>query len=118
VRTSDLSKISSVIDAALEAGANQLSGIHFELKEDQEAQKEALRRAVSDAMEKARVVAEAAGAQLHQILEIIEGGATIRPPVMGRTTMMTAEMSGAPTAVMPGQLTVTGQVTMRYQLTE
>ena len=118
VRTSDLSKVSSVIDTALESGANQLSGIHFELKDDRGAQKEALRRAVSDAEEKARVIAEAAGAQLHQIMEIIENGATIRPPVMGRTAMMAAEMSGPPTAVMPGQMTVIGQVTIRYQFTE
>jgi uncharacterized protein YggE len=118
VRVEDLTQISPVIDTSLENGANQLSGIRFELKDEQEARKEALRRAVADAMEKAAVVAEAAGTELHQILEIVEGGASVRPPVMGRTTVMAAEMSGPPTAVMPGQMTVNGQVTIRYQIIE
>lgn len=118
IETRDLTKISPIIDLALEAGANQLRGIRFGLSDEKSARKEALRQAVADAIEKAEVVARAAGARLEQILAIVEGGAVVRPPMMGRSAVMAAEMGGPPTPVMPGQVAVGGQVTIRYQISQ
>jgi len=118
IKTKDLGQISAVIDSALEAGANQLSGIRFELEERQVARESALRRAVADAREKAVVIAEAAGTRLGSILTIVEAGAVVRPVAMARSAVMAAEVSGSPTVVMPGQITVSGQVTIRYQISE
>ena len=118
VKTNDLTKISAVIDTALEAGANQLRGVGFELKDEQAARKEALQRAVADALEKGEIVAEAAGTQLVRVLTIMEGGAVVRPAMMARSALMAAEVSGSPAPVMPGQVTVSGQVTVRYQIRE
>jgi uncharacterized protein YggE len=118
VQTEELSQISAIIDQSLEAGANQLRGIRFELRDQQKAREEALRAAVADARRKAKVVAEASGVKLVRILAVVEGGAVVRPSMMARTARMSAEVGGTPTPVMPGQVTVTGQVTMRYQIRE
>jgi uncharacterized protein YggE len=118
VRTKELTQVSSVIDVALEAGANQLRGVSFGLADEKSAQKEALRSAVTDAMEKAKVLAQAAGIELLRILTIVEGGAVVRPALMARTAVMAAEMGGAPTPVMAGQVTVSGQVTIRFLISE
>ncbi len=118
VKIDELARISSIVDTALEAGANQLEGVRFELKDEQSAQKEALRRAVADAIAKADVVAEAAGTRLAGILTIAEGGAVVRPVMMARSAPMFAEASGVPTPVMAGQVTVSGQVTIRYQISD
>ena len=107
-----------MIDSALEAGANQLSGIRFALEDRQAKRRSALKKAVADAREKAVVIAEAAGTRLGSILTIVEAGAVVRPVVMGRSAVMAAEVSGSPTVVMPGQVTVSGQVTIRYQISE
>jgi len=118
VRTQDLTRISAIIDTALDSGANQLGGVRFELKDEQTARQEALRRAVADAVDKAKVVSEAAAVQLLRILTIVEGGASVRPALMARSAAMAAEASGAPTPVMPGQVTITGQVNIRYEVSE
>lgn len=118
VRTEDLSQISSVIDTALEAGANQLAAIRFELKNETNARKEALQKAVADAMEKGKIIARAAGTETVRVLEIVEVGAAVRPFPMTRYEVMASEVSGSPTPVMPGQVTVSGQVTIRYELSQ
>jgi uncharacterized protein YggE len=118
VKTEELSEISSVIDQALEAGANQLRGVRFGLKDEEKARRDALREAVADARKRAEVMAKASGTQLLGILTIIENGAMVRPPMMARGTVMAAEVGGAPTPVMPGQVTIGAQVTVRYQISQ
>lgn len=113
-----LDRVSAVIDTALDAGANQLQGVRFELRDDASARQEALRRAVADAVKKGEVVAEAAGTQVVRLLDIVEGGAVVRPALMRRTAPMAAEVSSMPTPVLPGQVTVSGQVSIRYLLKE
>jgi len=111
----NLERVSAVIDAALGAGANQLRGVRFELRDEATARQEALRRAVADAIRKGEVVAQAAGTEVKKVLDIVEGGAVVTPSMMTRT-VMAAEGSVMPTPVLPGQVTVSGQVTIRYLL--
>jgi uncharacterized protein YggE len=52
-RTSDVAKVGKLIDAAVAAGANQIWGISFTLKDDAEARRSAIRKATADAKSKA-----------------------------------------------------------------
>lgn len=116
VRLDDLAKIGPVIDAGIEAGANQLQGVGFDLRDDRAAREEALRQAVAEARSKAAAIAAALGVELGPVLEAQEGGVTIyRPQPMARMAM---EMSAADqsTPVAPGELTITGHVTVRYRI--
>ncbi len=100
----DLSLVGRVIDASVEAGANNLFGISFGLRDSSKARREALTLAVRDAREKAEVIAQAAGLHLRGIDRIVEGGVTV-PTIRGG-------MNAAPTQtpIEPGTLTVVAQV--------
>lgn len=116
VDLSDLTKIGQVVDASVKAGANQLQGIEFSLRDDQEARSRALEQAVNEARRKAETLARAAGMQLGQLVELNEGGVSVIPPqpmyAMGRMAMAEA----APTPVQPGQLDIHASVNLVYHL--
>jgi uncharacterized protein YggE len=116
VRSNEIGEISQIVDASLQAGANQLSGIHFGLQDEGPARREALQKAVEDAKAKATTLAQAAGTQLIRIQEIREGSVAVRPVVMSRSAMMTSEAVGTPTPIMPGQVSVSAAVTIRYAI--
>lgn len=118
VRLGDLSKIGPVIDAGIEAGANRVEGVSFQLRNDREARQDALRRAVAEARAKARAMAEALDVDLGPVLEAQEGGVTIEVPRSGGPRMMAMEARSADTPVSPGEVTVTAEVTLRYRIGE
>ena len=68
VRVDDMNKLSGVIDAAGSSGATSMSNLRFDLKDRAGAEREALRLAVQDAMERARAMAAGAQATLGPIL--------------------------------------------------
>lgn len=116
IQVHDLSKVGDVIDAAIEAGANQLHGLSYELREDGEAKRAALRQAVEKARSEAEAVADALGLQLRGVERVEVGDIGFRPPVpmMGRAMAMEAAMVSTPTE--PGQVRVDATVTVMYRL--
>ncbi len=116
VRVSDLSQVGTVIDLALEAGANQLRGVRYELSDEAPFRQLALKKAVQDASAKAEVLATASGTQVARIVEILEGGSPGRPIEQRNLRMMAAEGMQAETAVLPGQLAVRASVTIRFEI--
>ena len=76
---SDLTKVGTVIDAAGQAGANDVGGISFTLKQDRPAKDRALSEATREAMSKAQVIAQALGGKVSRIVEVQEDGFQ-RPP--------------------------------------
>jgi len=115
VELEDLGKIGAVIDACVAAGANQLQGVEFGLRNDTRAKSEALRRAVAAARTKAEVLAQAAGMPLGPLVELNEGGVDFQPPPQPMYGRMAMDMAAA-TPVQPGQMTVTARVTLVYRL--
>jgi hypothetical protein len=117
VRLEDLTKIGPVIDAGIGAGANQVEGVHFQLQDDRAAREEALRKAVAEARSKAAAMAEALGVTLGPLLEAHEAGVSIERPEFAQMRMMAMDASvGGDTPVAAGELTVTGNVTLRYRI--
>lgn len=70
----DLAKAGSILDAASNAGANDVYGPTLTRSDQDGLQAKALRAAVDDARTKARVLAEAAGVRLGGVTAITEGG--------------------------------------------
>jgi uncharacterized protein YggE len=70
----DLEKAGSVLDAASNAGANDVYGPTLTRSDRHELQAKALRAAVDNAREKARVLADAARVQLGSVTTIRESG--------------------------------------------
>ena len=114
VRVEDLDLVGQVIDAALNAGANQLEGVSFALQDDQEVRQEALRQAIAEARGKADAMAEALGVSLEAIISVTEGNVAVRPPVMN-SRMMTLQAE-APTSVSSGEVSVSASVSIDYQI--
>ncbi len=118
VRLEDLAKIGPAIDAAIEAGANQVEGVDFRLRDDLEARQKALSKAVRQAEGKARAIAGALGVGLGPVLEAREGGISIEVPRFGGgpQVMMMEARAAQPTPVAAGDITVSATVTLRYRI--
>ncbi len=72
VAVTDVEMVGAYIDAAFAAGANSLDYVEFSAADTDEAGEKALTLAVESAMEKARVLAQAAGVELGEIVNITE----------------------------------------------
>jgi uncharacterized protein YggE len=116
VQVEQLDKVGPVIDAGLGAGANRLEGVAFGLRDDRKARAEALTRAVEEARVKADALARALKVRLVRILEVAEGGIAVTPQpfLKGRMAMETAAMADTP--VSAGQVGVSAQVTVRWEI--
>ena len=112
VRVDDLTKLSTVIDAAGQSGATNMSGLRFDLKDRANVEREALRLAVQDAMARARAIASGANAQIGAIVRIDEQGG-FDPPPMPMYRTQTAMAEAAPqTPITPGEVEIRAQVTL------
>ena len=116
VTVNDLSKLGSVIDAVTAAGANQIDGINFGLKNPQANEDQARLEAVKTLRARADLYAQASGYHLGRLISLSEdGGAAPQPP---RPMMMMAMAKSADaTPVSPGELTLRVNVSALYELT-
>ena len=74
VRVTDMESVGNVIDVCFAAGANTLNGISFSASDTEEAETDAMKKAVADAKKKAEILAEASGLRITGIEIISEGG--------------------------------------------
>jgi uncharacterized protein len=75
----DLARAGSILDAASNAGANNIYGPTLSRSNQDELQAKALREAVDNARAKAQALAEAAGVDLGSVTAIAESGAEPMP---------------------------------------
>ena len=76
VTVRDLDKVGDILTKAVAAGSNQISGPNFSVSDPEKYLSEARKKAVENAIAKARVYANAAGLKLGVILSMVEEGAT------------------------------------------
>ena len=113
VTVGDVKQTGAVIDAGSRAGANNVEGLSFQLRNDAQARQRALAEATREALAKARTLATALGGSVVRVIEVQEAGA-FRPPVplyereVGNVAM--ARQSATPTPVEPGSLEIRAQV--------
>jgi uncharacterized protein YggE len=109
-----LNTLGSLIDIALEAGANNVQGVGFGLEKRQGAEDEALIEAVADARRKAEIIARAAGLRIVGVREISAA------PNQGPRPMMAMESfrggMAAATPIQPGELDISAQVTAVFDI--
>ena len=105
IRVRDVTKVASVIDVLVGAGANDIGGINFTVSQPSKHLDEAREKAVADARRKAEIFARAAGVTLGEPLSISEEGA---PTPMFRGKMAAPMAAGAQVA--PGEETLSVSV--------
>ena len=111
----NIQQVGQVIDAGLNAGANQLEGVLFGLQDDTGARRQALTKAAAEARAKADTIAEALGVQILWVHEVVESGVSIQPYVGAREVMMAARADMA-APVSPGEVSVSASLTVRYAI--
>jgi uncharacterized protein len=110
VRIRDIDKLPTVLDRAITAGANEMSGIEFVVSEQSKLLDQARDDAIADARRKAELYAKAAGAKLGRVVSITEEGSAPPPrPIQ-------ALRAGA-VPIAPGEQTLRAIVTVSYELT-
>lgn len=113
IAVEDLSKISSVIDASLQAGANQFQSLRFGLKNDSAIRNELLKTAVHDGKIKAGIIADSLGVPLGKLTSVVEAG-RISPVYTNEAASMRA--GALETPVEPGSIRVSVNVTLSFDL--
>lgn len=110
VKVREISNLGQIIDVVVEAGDYTVGGISFSIEKQESFEAEALKKAVADARRKAEIVASAAGKTISGIKNINVGGGIS----FGFKGGLTAAEAATP--ILPGELTVSSSVTIKYFL--
>jgi uncharacterized protein len=115
VTLNDLGKVGSVIDAATEAGANEVQDVRFTLSDQQAVRAQALREAVLRAKADAAVLATTLDLKVLRVIavESSDGGGIFQHIVPMARSMAAAK---APTPIEPGTIDVTANVTLTVEV--
>lgn len=110
VKIRNIASLPDVLDRAISAGANEMSGIEFMVSQHSRLLDQARAEAIADARRKAGLYAKAASARLGPVVSISEEG-TASPP----HPVMQAMRAGA-VPVAPGEQTLRATVTVSFEL--
>ena len=113
VRVRDVDKTGDVLDKAVSLGVNQGGGITFTNDDPKATMTEARKKAVADAMAKAKTLAEAAGVSLGRVLEITDQNVGPAPMPMSAKAFDAAR---AAVPVQAGENSYNVQVTVTFEL--
>lgn len=113
VKLRDIGKLSDLIDRAVAAGANEMSGIEFSVSDHSVRLDEARGQAIADARRKAEIYAKAAGVVVGRPVSITENSTStpVRP-------VAAAAFRAAPTPVSPGEVPLHAAVEVSFELTQ
>ena len=113
VTVRDLAQVGAVLDGVVQAGANSISGIQFDLADRSQVNERALQAAVLDAQTQAGILAGAAEVDLGQVLSISSYNSSPIVPIE-RATLDFASPADVP--VSPGQIEITVDITMVFEI--
>ncbi|HQA67971.1 MAG TPA: SIMPL domain-containing protein, partial [Aggregatilineales bacterium] len=113
VKVSDTERIGEVIEAGMDAGANTVGSLFFAIEDPDALEAQARADAVADARARAEQLAEAAGVQLGDLVNLTEGTPVF--PLTGRVALDMAQGGGAP-PISEGQLAVSVSVTASFSI--
>jgi uncharacterized protein len=116
VRVLELARLGPAIDATVGAGANQVNGVSFGLKDPAAAGNVAREEAVKALADKAALYARATGYRISRLVSLTEGGGYSPGPSPMPMMAMRMEKADA-TPVSAGELQVRVDITGLYELT-
>jgi len=112
VTTSDLAHVGTIVDAAVEAGATDVSGPSLTRSDSDELYQDALKAAVANARAHAEAIASASGEHVGIVDSVVEGSSAPQPRQFDKA----AAPSAGSTPVEPGTTEVDATVTVVFQL--
>lgn len=112
VTVRDIAKAGSVVDAAVGAGANQVSGPALRVSDSRAQYRAAFEGALDDARSRAEAIAAKAGVTLGAPVAIVEGGGGSPVPVYDRVALAGA----AEVQIEPGTQEISATLTVTYAI--
>lgn len=111
VTVRQLDALGAILDAAMQAGANECYGVDFQSSQSDAANDEALKKAIAEGARKAELMAAASGHTLGRLVSITESYGSYQ----GRTYDAAVE-SAASTTILANSISFNASVEMVYEL--
>lgn len=108
----DISQVGMVLDRAVAAGANNISGVSFSVADTTKLEADAREKAVTDARARAADLARLFGVEVGDVVEISEVINSSVSPVFDRA----AGLGGGGAPIQPGQLSVSTQLQVAFNV--
>jgi len=113
VTSNDLTNIGKLIDAGTAAGANNVRGVSFSLKDEGPVRAEALKQAIRQARTSADAMTAALGLKVVRVISAEEGTPQVIRPM---AAMAMARAPGQPTPIEAGDIQVEATVTLTVEV--
>lgn len=118
VTLNDLTRVGAVIDAAAQAGANNIDGVSFSLRQDRTARGRALAEATLEAIGKANTLAQTLGGRVVRIVAVQEGGTNPpRPLDYAQPEALASRVADTPIEVGTLEINSRVQLTAEIEIT-
>lgn len=112
VDVSDIGLVGKILDAAINAGANDIGSLSMYAQETQAAYQEALSAAVRNARSAAETIATAAGGRLGPLVNLTSNSTNWPSPIMKTSRM--AGFAASETPISAGEQTLTASVSASW----
>lgn len=119
VDTDKINLASPILDAAVDAGANLIYGVYFDLSDNarETAKAETLKKATEVARQKADAIAEGLGAKITGIKSVSDSSVNYYPMVYREMAIADVSSKGAESIItQPGNVEVTSTVSVTYKI--
>ena len=116
LRIRALDRVGALLDQVVTLGANAISGPTFTVEDPTPFEDQARREAISDAMRKSALYADAAGVTLGPIFHIDDGYVTPPQPLAPGGVMMRMEAAPSPPPIEAGELSFEAHVSVSWML--
>lgn len=113
-----LDAVGTILDAAIEAGANNIYGVEFAVDEPGVSESEARQAAIEDATAKATELAELVGLSLGQVVSVSEVVGAGGGYYAGNFAEQARAFGGGGTPITPGQLDLVMQLQVIFSIAE
>jgi hypothetical protein len=113
----DLSLVAKVIDTAIQAGATQIEGVAFSLKDDEAIRAQALAQASRKAYDAAQAIAKALNLTVVGVLDAQSGAQAPSPiPMFRAAQSMVVNEAATATPIEPGDIDIHASVTVALEV--
>ncbi|MFC7679180.1 SIMPL domain-containing protein [Paenibacillus sp. GCM10028914] len=116
----DLSKVGEILDAAADAGANNIGNARFSVENRDVFETQVIEKAMANADLKAQAIAKASKRQLGVVVNVVQDEAANRDVFsfgnMEMAKVESASMADAGTSVKPGEIKLVTQLYVQYEM--
>jgi len=116
VRVDDVDRLGELLGKVVGSGAASIAGIRFDVKERDQLERDALKKAVEDARGRADAAASGAGASVAGVIRLEEQRTPDGPRPMMMARGMAAEQAAVATPIAAGEIEVRAAVTLTSSL--